>query len=267
MSLPTIAMFWEGPDLGFIERLCTKSFIDAGHRVVMFSYDRVGGLPEGVEEAPASDILPSPATMIRHERTGSPAPYSDRFRYNLLARHDGLVWADTDAYCLKPFEPKDGYFFGRESADIVANGVLALPATSPTLRDLIEFCEDEYAIPVWFDAKKVAEMRERAASNDPMHASEMPWGAWGPRALSHFLHKHDEFGHALEPHVLYPVSFRDRRYYFLHARRVWQLVKDDTVSIHFYGRRCRDRLARRHAGIPPDNSVLAELARKHNLMP
>jgi hypothetical protein len=98
-----------------------------------------------------------------------------------------------------------------------------------------------------------------------MHVSEMPWGAWGPRALSHFLHRHDEFRHALAPHVLYPVSFADRRLYFLNARRVWQLVQEDTVSIHFYGRRCRTRLARRHDGVPPQGSILAELAERHGV--
>jgi len=265
MTLATIAMFWDGPPPGFIERLCVQSFVDAGHPVVMFSYGRVEGLPAGVEAAPASDILPHPDTMIRHERTGSPAPYSDKFRYHLLARHDGIVWADTDAYCLRPFEPTDGYFFGRESDDVVANGVLALPAASPTLRSLVAFCDDEYAIPVWMRRKHLAEIRRRAAAGDPMHVSEMPWGAWGPRALSHFLQQHDEFRHALPPHVLYPVSFGDRRFYFLNARRVWQYVQADTVSIHFYGRRCRARLDRVHHGVPPEGSILAELAARHGV--
>ena len=143
--------------------------------------------------------------------------------------------------------------------------MLALPAASPTLRALIEMCEDEYAIPVWMRPRHLAEIERRAAEGDPMHVSEMPWGAWGPRALSHFLHRHDEFRHALPPHVLYPVSFADRRLYFLNARRVWQFVQEDTVSIHFYGRRCRARLARRHDGMPPPGSILAELAERHGV--
>ena len=265
MSLPTIAMFWDGPPLGFIERLCVQSFVDAGHAVVMFSCAPVAGLPAGVEAAPASDILPNPAAMIRHGRTGSPAPYADKFRYHLLTRHDGILWADTDAYCLRPFEPRAGYFFGRESDDVVANGVLALPAASPTLRALIAFCDDEYAIPVWMGRRHLAGIERRAAAGEAMHVSEMPWGVWGPRALSHFLHEHDEFRHALPPHVLYPVPFAERRLYFLNARRVWARVQADTVSIHFYGRRCRDRLARRHDGVPPPGSILEELGARHGV--
>ncbi len=63
MSLATIAMFWHGPPLGFIERLCVQSFVDAGHPVVMFSYGAVEDLPAGVEAAPAIDILPSVTAM------------------------------------------------------------------------------------------------------------------------------------------------------------------------------------------------------------
>lgn len=266
MSLATIAMFWDGPPLGFIERLCVQSFVDAGHPVVMFSYGRVEGLPAGVEAAPASDILRHPRTMIRHERTGSPAPYADKFRYHLLSRHDGFVWSDTDAYCLCPFEPQGGYFFGRESDDVVANGVMALPAASPTLASLIALCDDEYAVPVWMRPKHLVEIDRRAAEGDLMHVSEMPWGVWGPRALSHFLHQHDEFRHALPPHVLYPVSFGDRRLYFRNASLTWRRVREDTVSIHFYGRRCRARLNLVHDGVPPPGSILAELAERHGVI-
>ncbi len=265
MTLATIAMFWDGPPLGFIERLCVQSFVDAGHPVVMFSYGPVEGLPAGVETAPATDILPNPTTMIRHARTGSPAPYSDKFRYHLLARHDGIIWSDTDAYCLRPFEPRAGYFFGRENDAVVANGVLALPAASPTLKSLIAFCDDEYAIPVWMGQRHLAEIERRAAGADPMHVSEMPWGVWGPRALSHFLKEHDEFRHALPPHVLYPVSFGDRQLYFRNAAMTWGCVREDTVSIHFYGRRCRRRLELRHDGVPPPGSILAELAERHGV--
>lgn len=267
MTLPTIAMFWDGPPLGFVERLCLTSFVDCGHPVVLFSHNGVEGVPDGVEQAPATDILPATDSIVRHQRTGSPAIHADKFRYHLLAKNDGIVWSDTDAYCLKPFVPRQGFFFGRENEKIVANGVLALPAASPTLAALIAFCEDEYAIPPWMMPRHKKEMAERAAAGDPMHVSEMPWGAWGPKALSHFLHKHDEFRHALAPHVLYPVPFEDRRDYFREARRTWDKVQDDTVSIHFYGRRVRERLWNRFNGTPPEDSILAELARKHGVAP
>ena len=267
MSLPTIAMFWDGPPLGFIERLCITSFVHIGHPVVLFSYNGVKDCPQGVETAPASDILPDPDSIVRHDRTGSPAIHADKFRYHLLAKNDGIIWSDTDAYCLKPFIATDGFFFGRENDKVVANGVMALPASSPSLQGLIEFCEDEYAIPPWMMPRHKKDMRARAEAGDPMHVSEMPWGAWGPKALSHFLRKNDEFKHAFDPHVLYPVLFEDRRIYFRKAWKVWKKVQEDTLSIHFYGRRVRERLRNRFNGTPPEGSILHELAEKHRVAP
>lgn len=267
MTLSTIAMFWDGPPLGFVERLCITSFRDMGHRVVLYSYDPLSGVPEGVETADAGEVLPRPQVMVRHGRTGSPAPYSDKFRYHLLAQNAGIIWADTDAYCLKPFEAREGYFFGRESDRVVASGVMALPPGSPTLAGLIAACEDEYAIPPWMPPRHRAVMEEAAQAGEPMHVSQMPWGAWGPPALSYFLQQHGEFARAFEPHVLYPVPFEDRRIYFREAWKVWDRVQEDTVSIHFYGRRVRERLWNRFGGVPPEGSVLAELAARHGVEP
>lgn len=269
MTLPTIGMFWEGAPLSFVERLCLTSFRDVGHPVVLFSYSKVEGVPEGIQTASASDILPNPETMIRHERSGSPAPFSDKFRYHLLHKNDGMIWSDTDAYCLKPFTAKNGYFFGWESNENrkIANGVMAVPAASPTLRELIAFCADEYSIPPWMRPVHAAQMRERAAAGDPLHVSQMQWGVWGPKAFSWFLKENDEIKHALDAHILYPVPFSDRRAYFRKAKETWDRVSDDTVSIHFYGRRVRDRLAYKFEGLPPENSILAELGRKHGIAP
>lgn len=265
MSLQTIGMFWDGDPLGLIEKLCITSFRDAGHPVVVFSYSGVEGLPDGIETASASDILPIDGGVIQHERTGSPAPQADKFRYHLLSKNDGMIWCDTDAYCLKPFEPVNGYFFGREGKFKVANGVMAIPASSPTLASLIAFCEDEYAIPPWMAERHVTEMEARAAAGDPMHVSEMAWGAWGPKAFSHYLRENNEFDLALPEHVLYPVPYENRRCYFFDASKVWQMVREDTVSIHFYGRRVRELLQRRYDGVPPPQSVVAELLQKHGI--
>lgn len=267
MSLPTIAMFWDGPPLGFIERLCIRSFLEQGHRVEVFSYYGLEHLPEGALAVDANEILPNPDSIIRHERTGSAAIHADKFRYHLLRKRPGIIWTDTDIYCLKPFEPAEGYLFGLENDKVICNAVMALPAESQTLMDLVAFCEDEYAIPVWMPPRHVAEMRDRAEAGSPLHVSEMPWGAWGPRALTHFLHKNDEFHHRQAEHVLYPVPYEDRRMFCRPAWRTWKRVKDDTLSLHFYGRRLRAHLETKYDGLPPDGSLLAQLGERHGIRP
>ena len=95
-------------------------------------------VPEGVELADAADILPLTG-FLRHERTGSPALHSDLFRYHMLAKLDRTIWADTDAYCVKPFATPTGHFHAWESETGINGGVLGLPRDSETLAGLLDF--------------------------------------------------------------------------------------------------------------------------------
>ena len=52
-----IAMLWMRGQLSFLEQLCIRSFIDAGHHVVLYSYEPVDRVPEGVECRDADLIL------------------------------------------------------------------------------------------------------------------------------------------------------------------------------------------------------------------
>ncbi|MEM8802720.1 MAG: hypothetical protein AAGF55_09310, partial [Pseudomonadota bacterium] len=97
-----IAMLWMRGSLSFLEQLCAQSFLDAGHHVVLYSYEPIGCVPDGVEMRDAAEVLPQREEIV-HGRSGSPAPHADLFRYRLLSQTDDLIWADTDAYCRKPF--------------------------------------------------------------------------------------------------------------------------------------------------------------------
>jgi len=121
-----IAQLWIGGNLTYLEQLCAVSFRDAGHHVKMFTYGEVGNIPDGIEVCDANDILPQEG-FLTHERTGSPALHSDLWRYKLLEKHDDIIWADTDAYCVKRFKTPNGHFYGWESKTHINGGVLGLP--------------------------------------------------------------------------------------------------------------------------------------------
>ena len=94
----------------------------------------------------------------------------------------------------------------------------------------------------------------------------MPWGVWGPHALTHVLRKTGEIDHALPISSLYPIGFRDRRK-LLMARwreRVDQLIQPDTASVHFYGRRVREYLTA-IGGRPPEGSYMDIVLKKHKI--
>lgn len=266
MKRPVIAMLWmEGP-LSFLEQLCVKSFVDAGHKTVLYHYGPLENVPDGVELADAAEILPQ-TNFLTHERTGSPALHSDLFRYRMLAQNENTIWADTDAYCMKPFETPNGHFYGWESDKHINGGVLGLPSDCDTLRELLAYTEDEFAIPSWYGPDYEAELEAAKAAGTPVHAGEQPWGVWGPHAITHFLHKTGEVKYALPREALYPFSFKDRRLMLRRHFDTTPYVTDNTYSVHLYGRRIRARLVEKEGGIPHHKSLLGGLLKKHGIDP
>lgn len=261
-----IAALWIGGDLSYLEQLCLKSFLDAGHHLTLYSYEPIGNAPRGVEHADARDILPQEG-FLRHGRTGSPALHSDLFRYHLLKKCDRTIWADTDAYCVKRFQTKTGHFFAWESETGVNGGVLGLPQDSEALGRLLEFTSDEYAIPVWYGDKYRKELEAKKAAGEPVHAGEMPWGVWGPHALTHFLKETGEIRYALPREALYPFEYKDRKLLLRPGVDDSDYVTEETYSIHFYGRRMRSRLLAIWDGVPRPRSVVGKLLRKHGIDP
>ncbi|KMW57541.1 hypothetical protein AIOL_002506 [Candidatus Rhodobacter oscarellae] len=260
-----IGALWIGGSLSFLEQLCLKSFADAGHHVTLFTYGEVQHIPDGIEVADGNEVL-STEHFIRHTRTGSPAPQADRFRYHMLAKYDDIIWADTDAYCVQPFTTENGHFYGWESAHHVNNGVLGLPKDSDTLQELIAFTSDEYAIPEWLPAAEQDRLRAAKQAGAPIGVGDQQWGAWGPRALTHFLHKTGEIRHALPREALYPIGFKERGLMVRPGANTDRFLTANTLSIHFYGRRMRERIMN-EGGEPAKDSLIGRLLDKHSIVP
>ncbi len=261
-----IGALWIEGRLSFLEQLCLTSYRSAGHHVVLFHYGPVENVPEGVELADARRILPDDDVLV-HERTGSPAPHADRFRYHMLAKLDRTIWADTDAYCVAPHGTKTGHFHGWESDSHVNNGVLALPQDSATLAALLEFTSDPAAIPEWLPPRRQRALEAAKAAGEALHAGQMSWGIWGPQALTHYLKKTGEVVHSLDREVLYPISFQDRRMLLRPGVDLSAMITERTLSVHLYGRRIRGRLRATHGGIPPRRSWLGRALRRHGINP
>ena len=259
-----IGMLWvEGP-LSFLEQLCIVSFLDAGQNVRLYVYNDVPNVPKGVEVCDARDILPT-EEFITHAKTGSVAPHADKFRYLMLAKHSDIIWADTDAYCVRPFTTDNGHFHGWAASNEINNGVLRLPARGKVLADLIKLTSDPYGIPPWLPKWKRKELQAAKDAGNPKHAGELEWGIWGPRALTWALKHHNQVKYALPQSALYPVPFKNRRMMGHPNRPVEELLEEDTYSIHFWGRRMRAFLLEIYDGIPPSDSLIGRLVEKHEI--
>ena len=114
---PDVVTFWHGP-LDALRLTCLRSQVAAGHKVTVYSFDPLAGLPDGVGNAEAEAILPHSFS----ERLRPPQPdgswrdwtilqFSDFFRMRLMAEKAGL-WLDADVLLLKPVEidPAKPYF-------------------------------------------------------------------------------------------------------------------------------------------------------------
>ena len=268
-KLPTIGTLWVGGRLSWLEELCLQSFLDNGHEVVLFQYDKVENVPAGVRIEDASQIL-STDKIIRHARTGSPAYHADVFRLHMLTKTD-YIWADTDAYCCQPWHVEDHQHFHGWISDakpLVNNGVLKLPKNSKTLEKMLEFTSDEYPVPPWFTPAQQQKLQSDIDEGKGTHVSLFPWGVWGPNALTWFLKETGEIEFSQPGHVIYPVPFHNAGL-TLNSRRtnkIRRMVRPDTLSIHLWGRRFRN-VAAKYNGRPELGCYIADLLEKHKIDP
>ena len=264
-SLPIISSLWVGIDPSYIEILCMKSFLDAGHRFKLYVMDDVGNIPDGVElcdarevYAPEFDVGP----RLRHYN----AVYSDIFRLHLLAQRSE-IWADCDAYCLRPFVFENGYCIGFEAhkgTNSIANGVLGLPSDSPALKAALELVHDPAPVPPYFSAADRERLEALRETGRTWGFHNLTWGASGPMLMDHFLRETGEIVHGLEPNVLYPGPRAFRRPLMRVPPKLDKIETPETLSVHIFGKTKRF-LLQEFDGLPPEGSWLDMALRRHGI--
>lgn len=221
---------WIGGPLGRVERACLRSVLRQGHRLALYCYDPVDGVPDGVELRDAAAVLPREAILRHH--SGSVALFSNWFRYALLRQSAG-IWLDTDLYLLAPLGPQPACLFGWEDETRIASGVLRLPPDSPLLDDLLALFERQ-TIPFWLPWHERALARLRRLRTGRTAVELMPWGAAGPRALTALALKHDLAGEAAPVSHFYPVHYRDAEWIRDAGRPLEAMVQPDSLAVHLW---------------------------------
>ena len=130
---PDVVSFWHGP-LDGLRLTCLRSQVAAGHKVTVYSFDPLAGLPDGVGNAEAEAILPHSFS----ERLRPPEPdgswrdwtilqFSDFFRMRLMAESAGL-WLDADVLLLEADRDRSGKTLFRLGASAPARQLRAVSA-------------------------------------------------------------------------------------------------------------------------------------------
>lgn len=253
--LPVANMLWVEGRLGLIERACMRSVLAQGHRLVLWHYAPLEGVPEGVELRLGDAVVPR-ARLFRHVPTGSWSLFSNLFRYRLLQLGAGL-WFDSDTYLLKPVPGGDDHLYGFGHDGVVAMGVFGLPPDSPVLSQLVAYF-DARLIPPWLPLRWRLRYALQRALRGTYRIETMPWGHLGPNALTALLRKHGLFNRARPQTVFSPWNWEEADWVMRGGERLEDRIAPETLAVHLFNQMIRDR---KNDPAPPD-SFLARLHRE-----
>lgn len=262
MSLPTIVSFWHGP-MSWLEALSIASFRRHGHRVEVYSFDPVPGLPEGAVAMDAAEILPRDK-LVFYKGKGTPGVFSDRFRLCLLQQGRGL-YADLDVYCVRPFADLPAYVMGYERPGSVNNAILAIPSDAPLLDDLLGiFDAGRRLFEPHLPFGRRLEVAARRLIGDPVPPEHMQFGATGPFALTYYVRKRG-LQHLVQPSsVFYPIPYEGIPALMQPGSSIDAAIGPDTLAVHIW----RSQLTRRGRAdmpLPQPGSALAELCAREGI--
>ncbi|WP_170466707.1 hypothetical protein [Ruegeria arenilitoris] len=264
-TLPTIASFWFGSDLSWLEALCIQSYLDNGHSFVLYTAQDIQNVPTRAEVRSAGDILWPPPFELRPDDRLGVAVFSDVFRLRLM-QETPFIWVDLDAYCVKPFDFSAPYVFGRLPSGNYPNGVLRLPEASETLALWLAFVTSANPTQPWRGGRLFRHNRRRIRNGESWGIETLPWGSSGPKAFEYFLRQTGEDSHAMAPDVFYPLA--KEQLWMLHAPQVsiGEIERDGVHSVHVYGHQ-KKQLASNTAGLPVMGSYLHRICDRHGIDP
>lgn len=250
----TVNAVWVGEELGPIAAACLRSFVRAGHRTRLHAYDRIRDLPTGIELVDAARILDR-SKVVRHKWKASFAFFSDLFRYELLARGEG-IYIDCDVYCVRPIKSRE-YIVGYERDGAINGAVLAMPSDSLLLAKLRRAATDPGFIPPWLVREKRALYKLRYLLGLGRSAHSMPWGTFGPHALTRYIKELDLQKEVCPHDIFYPLDYGRITLLFDPELRIEDISSHRTECIHLYN----ELLRRRGTAEIPPTSPLGQMLR------
>jgi hypothetical protein len=234
---PDVVTFWHGP-LDGLRQTCLRSQVAAGHKVTVYSFDSVPGLPDGVGNAEAEAILPRAFS----ERLRPPQPdgswrdwtilqFSDFFRIRLMAENAGL-WLDADVLLLKPVELDSAKpYFAWERPRQLGNSVLYLPPRDPIVTAFENLMEQDELTPDWLALRHRLTFALRRLRGGSTRLSDIRVAIYGPAALTALARRAGKLQHALPKQSFYAVHAEPRL--FFEPTDFSKLLADpDIIGLH-----------------------------------
>ncbi|KJC61377.1 hypothetical protein UP10_07445 [Bradyrhizobium sp. LTSPM299] len=222
--LPDIVTFWHGP-MDALRQTCLRSQVAVGHKVTVYSFDPIPGLPDGVGNAEAEAVLPHSFS----EKLRPPQPdgswrdwtilqFSDFFRMKLMAQragpNDARLWLDADVLLLKPVEidPAKPYFAWERPRQL-GNSALYLPPNDPIVRAFEELMAQDDLTPNWLALRHRLTFAMRRLRGKSNRLSDIRIAIYGPASLTALARREDELQHALPKQSFYAVHAEPKLFF------------------------------------------------------
>jgi hypothetical protein len=251
--------FWSFAPLTYIEHLCLKSMLAAGHPVDLYTYDENLLAPEGVSVRDAAEIMPRDRVLF-HKRGNSPALFSDLFRYAGLERNLG-TWVDADVLMLRSIADMGDYIFGWEHDRQINGAILKLPADSALFAYVEKLAKSRVPFPSYWGPRKRIKQLLRACVGMQRTIERLDWGAVGPRALTHYALTSGLAELAQPVEVFYPIPTQDAAIAFDPDAKVESRLSSETRTVHLW-----NFLIREHKRCPPPpGSYIARMCERHGV--
>jgi hypothetical protein len=232
--------FWYGDELSPYETACMQSFLDHGHRFVLYTYRDDLSVPAGVELRDAAPLVASEwyFTYESPDGKGSHALFSNLFRYKLLVEEGGW-WVDTDVICLSGELPQSEIFCAYQESGSINGAVLRLPKGHAVARK---------------GYQRALALKENAR-----------WGEVGPELVTALVEECGLVGVVQPMTVCYPVHYTEAIDLLRPSRT--QVLKErvrDALFLHLWNEMFR-REQLDKTKLPPAGSLLREIFDRHKL--
>jgi hypothetical protein len=216
---PDVVTFWHGP-LDRLRRLCLNSQLAAGHKVTVFSFEPIAGLPNGVGNAEAEAVLPHtfserlrPPQSDGSWRDWTLLQFSDFFRMRLMAQGAGL-WLDADVLLLKAVDiDVTKPLFAWERPRQLGNSVLYLPKSDAIVTAFEALMAQQELTPDWLAPRHRLTFAWRKLRGGSRRLSDIRVAIYGPAALTALARRAGELGYALPKRTFYAVHAEPKLFF------------------------------------------------------
>lgn len=230
-ELPTIAMFWIGREMGWMQRLSMHSFIHHGYKLILFGTEDIDPGVDGVQVERMEDIYDPPRRM---RNNAAPACIADVFRLYLMKKTD-LIWMDSDMLSIAPITLNDGYAMSWSGPKgQINNAALRVPRESAAVDYLIAHIEDPDLLPEWMSADQREKLRELPPERRLLAQGKMLRIVYGPRGLNHALAKTGEHVKARPMDVFSPVPWWLTDLFYSPLGGVGPYITEQTQVVHLF---------------------------------